>query len=138
MHSLSLVTRRSTSNRAMPRAMWSFIIAVRQVTMAITTAVTTTTSGVYTPGMLPTIQVGLRRANRPDQDTFGVNFKVPLTDKNVDMGYIFHRGDTKDPGPDQFLDFGKWGFEVWQLEGADPEKPYILPILRAACSPEVT
>jgi len=45
------------------------------------------------------------------------------------MGYILHRGDEKDPGPDQFLNFETWGYEVWQLQGADPEEPYILPIL---------
>ncbi|MCB0043951.1 MAG: pullulanase-type alpha-1,6-glucosidase [Caldilineaceae bacterium] len=63
------------------------------------------------------------------EDAFGVYFKVPLTDKSADLGYILHRGDEKDPGPDQFLNFAKWGFEVWQLQEADPEKPYILPIL---------
>ena len=40
-----------------------------------------------------------------------------------------HKGDEKDPGPDQFLEFGTWGFEVWQQQDADPENPYILPIL---------
>lgn len=66
------------------------------------------------------------------EDSFGVYYKVPLTDKSQAMGYILHRGDEKDPGPDQSLDFSKWGFEVWQLQGADPEKPYILPILTGA------
>ena len=42
----------------------------------------------------------------------------------------FTVGDTKDPGPDQSLDFAKWGCEVWQPQGADPATPYILPILR--------
>ena len=55
-------------------------------------------------------------------------FRVPLTDNTKDLGYILHRGDTKDPGPDQFLDFKKWGCEVWQLQGADPQAPYLLPI----------
>jgi hypothetical protein len=36
-------------------------------------------------------------------------------------------GDTKDPGPDQFLVFDAYGHEVWQLQGADPEKPYVAP-----------
>ena len=38
-----------------------------------------------------------------------------------------HRGHTKDPGPDQFLVFDAYGHEVWQLQGADPEKPYVAP-----------
>ncbi|HSV86659.1 MAG TPA: pullulanase-type alpha-1,6-glucosidase [Levilinea sp.] len=61
-------------------------------------------------------------------DTFGPVFKLPLTGNTGQMGYIFHRGDTKDPGPDQILEFAEYGYEVWQLQGADPEAPYILPV----------
>ncbi|MBK8048738.1 MAG: hypothetical protein IPK16_17400 [Anaerolineales bacterium] len=53
-------------------------------------------------------------------DGFGVVFSVPV-DQTKDLGYILHKGDTKDPGSDQFLTFKKYGCEVWQLEGADPE-----------------
>ena len=64
------------------------------------------------------------------QDTFGQVFEVPLHDAAAtQIGYIFHRGDEKDPGADQFLDFAKYGYEVWQLQGADVDNPYILPIL---------
>ncbi len=62
------------------------------------------------------------------QDMFGQVFKVPLFEGATQMGYIFHRGDQKDPGPDQFLVFADKGYEVWQLQGADPEDPYILPV----------
>jgi pullulanase-type alpha-1,6-glucosidase len=66
-------------------------------------------------------------------DTFGVTFKVPLlSDPPEQIGYIFHRGDHKDPGPDQFLNFDTHGYDVWQVQGADPEDPYVLPILQAA------
>lgn len=61
-------------------------------------------------------------------DKFGVAFKLNLVGNSGEMGYIFHRGDSKDPGPDQFLNFAQWGCEVWQLQGADPEAPYLLPI----------
>jgi pullulanase-type alpha-1,6-glucosidase len=61
---------------------------------------------------------------------FGQVFEVPLINNKQIVNYIFHRGDTKDPGPDQSLDIAKWGCEVWQAQGADPENPYILPILR--------
>ncbi|MCB0093736.1 MAG: hypothetical protein KDE54_37870, partial [Caldilineaceae bacterium] len=44
------------------------------------------------------------------------------------LAYIFHRGDTKDPGPDQFLDLAQHGYEVWQFAGADPANPYAYPI----------
>lgn len=59
-------------------------------------------------------------------DSFGVIFQLDV-DRSRDLGYIFHRGDSKDPGPDQFLNFERWGCEVWQTEGADPETPYVLP-----------
>jgi pullulanase-type alpha-1,6-glucosidase len=62
-------------------------------------------------------------------DTFGPAFQLTLTGTSGEMGYIFHRGDTKDPGPDQILNFSQYGYEVWQLQGADPEAPYVLPIL---------
>jgi hypothetical protein len=61
-------------------------------------------------------------------DAFGLVFKVDLVDEAEELAYILHRGDEKDPGADQFMDFGFHGYEVWQLEGADPEGPYILPI----------
>ncbi len=62
-------------------------------------------------------------------DIFGPVFEVELFDNAQQIGYILHRGDEKDPGPDLFLEFGTWGYEVWQQQGADPESPYILPIL---------
>ncbi|MEZ4732567.1 MAG: pullulanase-type alpha-1,6-glucosidase [Caldilineaceae bacterium] len=66
------------------------------------------------------------------QDGFGLWFKVPLTADASELAYILHRGDTKDPGPDQFLNFAKYGHEIWQLQEANPEKPYLLPILKGA------
>ncbi len=64
------------------------------------------------------------------QDVFGVEFRVPLVDGASQLAYILHRGDTKDPGPDQFLVFDDYGHEVWQLQGADPERPYVAPLRR--------
>ncbi|MFN2166497.1 MAG: pullulanase-associated domain-containing protein, partial [Anaerolineae bacterium] len=37
------------------------------------------------------------------QDLFGIAFQVPLYAGATQLNYILHRGDTKDPGPDQFL-----------------------------------
>ncbi len=65
-------------------------------------------------------------------DIFGPVFNVPLVDGAPQLAYILHRGDIKDPGPDQFLILDDWGYEVWQLEGEgpDPAVPhYVLPIL---------
>ncbi|MBE2231901.1 MAG: pullulanase-type alpha-1,6-glucosidase, partial [Anaerolinea sp.] len=61
-------------------------------------------------------------------DTFGAVFKVNLTANAQQVNYIFHRGDEKDPGPDQFLVLADSGYEVWQLQGADPENPYVRPV----------
>ena len=69
-------------------------------------------------------------------DAFGVFFDVALTSpasKHAgtaasELAYIIHRGDTKDPGPDQSLDLGFWGHQVWQIEGADPLVPYVYPV----------
>ena len=61
-------------------------------------------------------------------DVFGIEFRVDLTDGADQLAYILHRGNnTKDPGPDQFLVFDDYGHEVWQLQGADPENPYVAP-----------
>ena len=62
------------------------------------------------------------------QDQFGIFFNVDLLPGATGLAYILHRGDSKDPGADQFLDLGADGHEVWQLEIADPGNPYILPI----------
>lgn len=66
-------------------------------------------------------------------DTFGPVFNIPLVDGAAQLAYILHRGDEKDPGPDQFLVLDRWGYEVWQLQGENPanaEEPhYVLPIL---------
>ncbi len=71
-----------------------------------------------------------------DVDVFGPRFVVDLVDDAPLLAYIIHRGDTKDPGPDQFLSFDSWGYEVWQLEGEHPSDPsiphYVLPIVGSA------
>jgi hypothetical protein len=63
-------------------------------------------------------------------DAFGAVFDIPLNTGAAQIGYILHKGDVKDPGPDQILAFEKWDYEVWQLQGADVLAPYVLPILR--------
>jgi hypothetical protein len=61
-------------------------------------------------------------------DIFGAYFVVPVEPAAPELAYILHRGDAKDPGPDQFLEFAADGYEVWQLSGAEFDKPYILPV----------
>jgi hypothetical protein len=60
-------------------------------------------------------------------DTFGVVFRIDLVDAAAQLSYILHQGDTKDPGPDQSLVFTQYAHEVWQLQGANPEQPYVAP-----------
>jgi hypothetical protein len=67
-------------------------------------------------------------------DIFGPVFEIELVHGAPSLAYILHRGDTKDPGPDQSLVFDDWGYEVWQLEGADPAMPYVYPIGASADS----
>jgi hypothetical protein len=69
------------------------------------------------------------------QDVFGIEFRVDLSDGADQVAYILHRGDTKDPGSDQFLVFDAYGHEVWQLQGADPESPYAAPPAAMAAGP---
>ncbi|HEY8115446.1 MAG TPA: pullulanase-associated domain-containing protein, partial [Actinomycetota bacterium] len=54
------------------------------------------------------------------QDVVGIVFRVPLVDGGDQLAYILHRGDTKDPGPDQFLVSANYGHEVWRLQGRRP------------------
>jgi hypothetical protein len=35
------------------------------------------------------------------------------------LNYIVHKGDEKDPGPDQILEFSEMRFEVWLVEGQE-------------------
>ena len=67
-----------------------------------------------------------------DFDGFGAVWEIDLVDGASDLAHIIHRGDEKDPGPDQFLNFATYGYEVWQLQGADIDAPYILPVLASA------
>ena len=57
-------------------------------------------------------------------------FEVDLADGAEELVYIIHRGDEKDPGADQSLVFDAFGHEVWQLQGANPERPYVAPLRR--------
>ena len=59
------------------------------------------------------------------QDGFGLVFEVPLLPDADWMGYLLHRGDEKDPGPDQILDFG----ELWMSRDELPV-PLGLDIVR--------
>ena len=61
-------------------------------------------------------------------DDFGVIFDVPLADGAETLGYVLHKGDEKDPGPDQSVDLASSEYELWQVQGADPEAPHVPPV----------
>ena len=64
-------------------------------------------------------------------DRFGIFFKLDLDNEAPELAWILHRGDNKDPGPDQFLDLVNVGHEVWYLSGhvdADNNAKFLLPI----------
>ncbi|MGX7828627.1 pullulanase-type alpha-1,6-glucosidase [Actinokineospora sp. 24-640] len=64
------------------------------------------------------------------EDGFGITWSVPLAPGAAGLSHIIHKGDTKDPGADQFLDVGSTGHEVWFVSGSarqDGTASYVLP-----------
>ncbi len=57
----------------------------------------------------------LRPAGR---DSYGLYWDVALAPEARRVGFIVHRGDDKDPGPDMFLEIPKHGREVWLVTGS--------------------
>ena len=58
---------------------------------------------------------GLDPAGRTD---FGVYWTIPLEEAAERVGFIVHRGDEKDPGPDMFLELATTGREAWVVSGS--------------------
>jgi len=52
------------------------------------------------------------------QDAYGVYYDIQLTGNGLPFGYILHRGNQKDPGPDQFVYPGWHGNMAWQRQGS--------------------
>jgi len=53
------------------------------------------------------------------QDSFGAFFDVGVTSTAQNVGIIIHNGNTKDPGPNEFIDPATQGNEYWQLSGSN-------------------
>jgi pullulanase len=53
------------------------------------------------------------------QDDYGVYWDVNLKENALRVGFIVHRGDEKDPGPDMFLVLSQHGNEIWLSSGSD-------------------
>src|SRR5690554_5858516 len=56
---------------------------------------------------------------RTGSDEFGVYWDVGLQEGASRLGFIVHMGDTKDPGPDMFVNIPQHGNEVWVVSGSD-------------------
>jgi len=52
------------------------------------------------------------------RDNYGLYWDLELRADAERVGFIVHKGDTKDPGPDMFLELGKQGREVWLVSGS--------------------
>ncbi len=53
------------------------------------------------------------------RDSFGAYFDVGVTATATNVGLILHNGNTKDPGPNQYVDPATQGNEFWELSGSD-------------------
>ena len=65
---------------------------------------------------------------------WGVKWTVTLADGTSKLPHIIHQGNTKDPGPDQFLDLASTGGEVWYVSGTadvDGHEVYATPVVRS-------
>jgi len=51
------------------------------------------------------------------QDDMGLYWDLELSDGASEVGFIIHKGDTKDPGPDMFLNLEQHGREVYVVSG---------------------
>ncbi len=51
-------------------------------------------------------------------DAFGAYFDIGVTSGAANVGIIFHKGNTKDPGPNEYADPATQGNEYWQISGS--------------------
>jgi pullulanase len=54
-------------------------------------------------------------------DEYGIYWIVDLEPDADYLNYIVHKGDEKDPGPDQTLDFNTVGRQVWLIQGSSEQ-----------------
>jgi pullulanase len=53
------------------------------------------------------------------EDDYGPYWDVRLRPGAARVGFIVHKGDQKDPGPDMFLSLAEQGREIWLVSGSD-------------------
>jgi len=52
-------------------------------------------------------------------DAFGAYFDIGVISGAANVGIIFHKGDNKDPGPNEYADPATQGNEYWQISGSN-------------------
>ncbi len=68
-------------------------------------------------------------------DSFGAWFDVGVTSGAANVGIIVHKGNTKDPGPNEFADPATQGNEYWQLSGSNVLQTTQPPTIQATDPP---
>ena len=68
------------------------------------------------------------------EDEFGIYFVVPLDPTATELAYVLHRGERKDPGPDQFLQLNAGENEVFLVANPNVEQSYVFPTLPGSIS----
>lgn len=69
------------------------------------------------------------------QDAFGGYFDVGVTSTARNVGIIIHKGNVKDPGPDEHVDPATQGNEYWQLSGSNVLQTTQPPTIQATDPP---
>lgn len=57
------------------------------------------------------------------QDDYGIYWTVKMQADATLLNYIVHKGDEKDPGPDQSMTFSTTGCEIWLTQGKPDQFP---------------
>lgn len=101
--------------------------------------------GLHVWGATPlTNQVTWQEPLAPSgEDDYGIYWQVPMEQGAEALNYIVHKGDTKDPGPDQSLVFAEKGCEIWLIQGradqfTDPDQAIAAMTVNLKPAPEPT
>ena len=55
------------------------------------------------------------------EDDYGIYWEVNMAPDSKSLNYIIHKGDEKDPGPDQVLVFSETGCSIWLVQGKEDQ-----------------
>ena len=68
-------------------------------------------------------------------DSFGAYFDIGVTSGAANVGIILHRGNTKDPGPNEYADPATQGNEYWDISGSNVLQTTQPPTIQATDPP---